>query len=429
MRLRSAALPALAAALTVASTVPAPGQTPSRIDFTLYMSLGDSLAAGTVSSSLVVTHQRNSVPALIARQARVPAFEQPLVSEPGIPAELTLVSLAPTPVIQPRSTTPGAPTNLGLARPYNNVAVPGATSVDALMKSADDPAAVVRYHDLILRGRGTQVQQIAGSRPTFVTVWIGNNDVLGAAVRGRAVDGVTLTPAPVFRQVYGQIITALKATGAQIVAANLPDVTSIPYVRTIPPFLTDPATGRPVALLGPNGPLPQNAYVTLAATTFLARRDGIPTALGGTGAPLPDEVILDPAEVAVIQERVTANNQAIREICSAAGVPVLDLHGLLDELATTGRTVGGVTLTSAFLTGGVFSYDGVHPTDLGYAVVANEWIRVINENGGDLPPVNLGPFLGVAATAAGATSRPVWAEFTPEAQAALLAMFPRLDGR
>jgi lysophospholipase L1-like esterase len=368
------------------------------------------------------------VPALIARQAAVPAFEQPLIAEPGLPPELTLVSLSPAPLITPKATTPGAPTNGGLARPFNNVAVPGATSVDALMKAADDANAVVRYHDVVLRGRGTQVQQIVGSRPTFVTVWIGNNDVLGAAVRGRAVDGVTLTPAPVFRQVYGQIISTLRASGARIVAANLPDVTTIPYVRTIPPYLLDPASGRQVPLLGPNGPLPQNAYVTLGASAFLARRDGIPTALGGTGNPLPDEVILDPAEVAMIRERVAANNQAIREICDAAGVPVLDVHALLQELAETGRNVGGVTLTGAFLTGGIFSYDGVHPSDLGYAVVANEWIRVINENGGELAPVNLGPYLGVV-TAAAATSRPAWAEFTPEAQESLLAMFPRLDGR
>ena len=36
----------------------------AQTDFTTYMSLGDSLAAGFESNSLVETHQRSSVPAL-----------------------------------------------------------------------------------------------------------------------------------------------------------------------------------------------------------------------------------------------------------------------------------------------------------------------------------------------------------------------------
>ena len=432
MRAR-ATLTVLALVALLGATATAPAQSQGQPDFTLYMALGDSLTAGYSSGSLVVTHQRNSVPALIARQAGVPSFDQPLISEPGLPAELTLVSLVPTPVISPKSATPGGPTNPGLARPYNNLGVPGASSADALTRTRDDPGSVIRFHDIVLRGRGTQVAQIVGSRPTFVTLWIGNADVLGAAVRGRAIDGVTLTPAPVFREAYGQIVGALKATGARIVAANLPDVTSIPFVRTIPPFVVDPATGEPVRvggqtipLIGPNGPLPSTAFVTLAASPLLAQGHGIPAPFG-RGTPLPDEVILDPAEVAIIQERVSANNRAIDEICRAAGMPVLDIHGLLRELSTTGRTIGGVTLTSAFLIGGVFSYDGVHPSDLGYALAANEWIRVINENGGRLPPVDLGPFMGLSFRGP-ARGAPL-VEFTEEAYQALLAAFPRLDGR
>ncbi|HUG52257.1 MAG TPA: hypothetical protein VMR21_01590, partial [Vicinamibacteria bacterium] len=154
--------------------------------------------------------------------------------------------------------------------------------------------------------------------------------------------------------------------------------------------------------------------------------------------PLPDEVLLDPSEIAIIQERVRANNQAIGEICSAAGVPVVDVFALLQEVSTTGRRVAGITLTSDFLSGGIFSYDGVHPSDIGYAVVANEWIRVINQSGGSLPFVNLGEVLGVTAPPVGETSGGAlrasaspWVPFelTAEAYAGMLAAFPRLDER
>jgi lysophospholipase L1-like esterase len=425
---------ALLAAAAVAAAVRADAQT----NFTTYVSVGDSLAAGFESNSLVETHQNRSVPALIARQAGVQNFQQPLISQPGIPPELTLVSLVPAPLIAPKAATAGTPKNLSLARPYNNLAVPGATSVDALTRTADAGG----LHDIILRGMGTQVQQAVALRPTAITLWIGNNDVLGAALRGRAIDGVTLTPIATFRATYAAIVAALKPTGAFIVAANLPDVTTIPFVTTIRPYVVNSAgapvliAGARVPLIGPNGSLPSTALVTIAASIFLAQGIGIPTVVGGTGAPLPDEVVLDPGEVAIIQDHVTANNQAIREICAAASIPVLDVNSLLTELSTTGRKIGGVNLTSAFLTGGVFSYDGVHPNDIGYAVVANEFIRVINANGGTLPPVDLGAVMGVSSAATGEVragglraSEGAWIpfEFSMEAYAALLEAFPRLD--
>jgi hypothetical protein len=192
----------LSTAAALALSASAQTTTQSQVNFSNMFAIGDSLAAGFSSGSLVETNQVNSVPALIARQAGVADFQQPLVSEPGIPPQLTLLSLIPNPVIVPKSTTAGTPKNLGLARPYNNMAVPGATSVDALLTTTDNGG----INDLILRGRGSQVAQVVGSKPTFVLLWIGNNDVLGAAVRGRAIDGVTLTPVATFRQVYGQIV-------------------------------------------------------------------------------------------------------------------------------------------------------------------------------------------------------------------------------
>src|SRR5947208_12914017 len=163
-----------APAVAPAAAVPAAAQT----NLTTYDSVGDSLAAGFESTSLVVTHQNRSVPAFIARQAGVQGFQQPTISEPGIPPELTLVSLVPTPLIAPKSATPGAPTNLGLPRPYNNLAVPGATAADVLTRTTDNGG----LHDVILRGLGTQLQQAQALRPTTILLWIGNNDVLGAEI-------------------------------------------------------------------------------------------------------------------------------------------------------------------------------------------------------------------------------------------------------
>ena len=425
----------LLAALAAAAL---PASLGAQTSLSVYVSVGDSLAAGASNASLVETHQRTSVPALIARQAQVAGFEQPLVGEPGIPSELALLTLVPVPTIAPKGADPGLPLNPSLPRPYNNLAVPSATVQDALVTQTGG------FHDVVLRGQGSQVAQAVALAPTFVTLWIGNNDVLGAVVRGSAVDGVTLTPVASFKSAYEQVVATLRTTGAFMIAANLPDVTAIPFATTVRPVVTDPLTGAPilvngqtVPLLGTSGPLPTGSLVTIAATAYLAEGIGIPAAQGGTGLPLPDEVVLDPAEVMAIRDRVNALNQVIRETCQAAAIPVLDVHALLEELTTRGREVGGVTLDGHFLTGGIFSYDGVHLTDLGYAVVANEWIAIINASGGHVPLVDLAPFLGLAAqgqgaraaSGAGGASAAARVRLDPRAYAALLKVFPRLDAR
>ena len=426
MRYRSFAGTVLLAAALAA---PASAQT-----FNTYVAVGASHDAGYTNATLVETHQRLSYPALIARQAGVQGFELPLVTDPGLPTpELALVSLVPSTLIAPKALTAGAPKNAGLGRAYNNLSVPGATSVDVVTTLTGG------LHDLVLRGRGTQLAQAAALRPSFVTIgFVAGNDVLGAALRGRAEEGVTLVPLATTRAAYQQIVSTLKGTGARVVATNIPDVTALPYVTTLKPVVVNPANnepikvnGQPVPLIGPSGPLPSTAYVLLPAGQLLARGEGIPTALGGRGTPLPDEVILDPTETTLIRDRVAAINQMIRDVCSGASVPVVDAFALLNEFATTGRDIGGVHLSSAFLTGGVFGYDGFHLTDLAQAILANEWIRVINANGGnggqDIPELDLAPFMGLGARSAEAPTPASAFEFSREAYEALLAVYPEVN--
>jgi lysophospholipase L1-like esterase len=411
-----------------------------------YAALGDSLTAGYTNGSLVKDRQVSSYPYLIAHQMGIQGFEQPWMGQPGIPAELVVQQLLPSTVIAPKAASPGAPENLALARPYDNLGVPGATSVDCLTRVSDGGG----FHDLILRKAGTAVQQVGSLAPSMITLWIGNNDVLGGVVAGRVIDGQTITPAAVFRQTFQDIVTKVVATKALVVAANIPDVTTIPFVTTIPYYVVNPGNRQPVLvdgqkvpLLGPAGPLSAGSYVTLAASSLLAQGYGIPATLGGKGQPLPDNVILDPSEIAILSERVVANNQAIAEICAASGIPVVDMNAVLAQIASGGRSYAGIRLTATFLTGGMFSYDGIHPTELGYAVIANEFIATTNaQKGTTIPPVDLGPFLGLTARTAKSSnvspddasrrslgdtsSMAPTAEFTPEAWGALALVFPEV---
>ena len=364
-------------------------------DFTVYAAIGDSLGAGFSSGSLHIDGQALSYPSLISLQARGPIpFEQPLVSAPGIPNILTLMSLSPL-TIAP-VTGQGAPINLNLPRPYDNMAVPGARIGDVVRTRAGG------LHDLVLRGLGTQLELVAALQPTFVSIWIGNNDVLAAATSGIVIDGVTLTPAAQFEADLRTIVGTMGAVGVQGMAiATIPSVVSIPYVTTLPPVLVDPATSQPVLingnlvpLIGPDGPLGLGDHVLLPASAALAQGIGIPAALGGTGQPLSDGDVLSASETATVEARREELNAIIRTVASEAGAAVVDVSAIFDQVLQRGVLLGGITLTTDFLTGGLFSYDGVHASPIGYAISANAFIDAINATyGGQIPAVPLEPFL------------------------------------
>jgi lysophospholipase L1-like esterase len=387
-------LKTLLGALTLALLVPAAvlaQPNTGAANFTRYVAIGDSLTAGFMSGGLSVSGQRNSYPALLYRQAtgQTTGFEQPLVSDPGIPAQLQLTSLSPL-VIAPKSGQ-GVPTNLNVPRPYNNLAVPGARLRDVLVTYTGG------LHDLVLRPSAfqntTALQQAMLYNPTFVTVWIGNNDVLAAATSGVVIEGVTLTPVAQFETDFRTLVTTLASTNAKMAIATIPDVTTIAYVNAISPFITVPQTGQKVPIIGPNGLLTANDRVLLTASPLLAQGIGVPAALGGTGKPLPDTAVLSASELSTIAARVQSYNNIIRTVANERGAALVDTNALLTQAALGRIGAGGISITPAFLTGGLFSYDGVHPTSIGYALVANAFIEAINAKfGGDIPPVNLYPF-------------------------------------
>ncbi len=399
---------ALAALLAVAVAAPVLAQsTTGQANFSRYVALGDSLTAAFSSGGLLDQVQNNSYPALISRQTGGSGFQQPTVSAPGIPALLDLATLSPL-VIAPRSANTGAPTNLNLARPYDNLAVPGFNVHDVLATPAGNALA-----SFILRPPAFQnasaLQQALLLQPTFVSLWIGNNDVLAAATSGIVIDGVTLTPVADFERDYRAIVTAIRARGAQLAVATIPNVTAIPFVTTLPYVVVNPATnqpvlvnGSPVPIIGPNGPLTASDRVLLSASAQLRQGVGIPTALGGRGTPLGTQYVLSASELATIQARLAAYNNVIRTVANDAGAALVDINAIFADVAAHGISYGGVDYNASFLTGGVFSYDGVHPTAFGYAFVANEFLKAINSKfGGKIPLVDLFPFTFGSAGAAG----------------------------
>ena len=62
----------------------------------------------------------------------------------------------------------------------------------------------------------------------------------------------------------------------------------------------------------------------------------------------------------------------------------------MTRIASGGITADGYNVTNAFITGGGFSTDGVHPSPRGYALIANKFIEAINAKyGSNLKGVSL----------------------------------------
>jgi len=409
-------------------------------DFSKYVAVGDSLTAGFSSNGLAKMYQDNSIPALLAKQFGISGFQQPTISDPGIPAVLTLQmlsvvsgSVVPT-IVQ--KTGQGSPLNATLATPYNNLGIPGAWTNDLLVKTGDinrvltgqATSATVMF-DLILRDKtNTAIAQAIGLGGTFYTVWIGNNDVLNAALSAVAIEGVTLTPAATFQTQYTSLLGALHSNRptAKIVVANVPDVTVVPFVNTVKPYVYLP-TGQKMYLYGEAGVLTDSDFVTLQASSLIQAGYGLSPAkplpegsLDATG--LHAGVILRASEITLIRNRVNDINAIIATVASSVGAKVVDINAIFNDIAAHGRVVGGVTLTPAFLTGGLLSYDGFHPQSLGYALLANEFIKVINSGfSANVPLVDLQPFL--LGTHAMTTVQASDVVFSLDAYKSMLALF------
>ncbi len=358
--------------------------------FQKYVALGDSLTAGFQDGGLVDYYQKVSFPALIAKQAGARNFALPLISPPGIPPllKLTLDAKGNITVI-PTSYSYGHPENLTYPAPYNDLGIPGATTYDMLSTVTDGGG----FHDIILRGLGTQLQEGIALSPKIITLWIGNNDVLGAVISGRVIEGSTIVPLSYFKSNMEAIVGALKtSTSAKIVMITIPKITLIPYTTYIKPYIT--VNGQKVYLIGPKGQLTDNDLVLLSAMGDLNNGYGIPAALGGTGLPLPDEDVLDSQERKIVENRVKAFNSEIKSLASKYNIALFDSNKLLEQASNGGITVGGITLTSEYITGGLFSLDGVHPSTIGYALIANELIKLMNKNfSWDIPLVDVAKFM------------------------------------
>ncbi len=411
---------ALTALLAAGCSLDTPA--PVTLDYTLtgaeyfqsYVAIGNSLTAGYMDGGLLgydpsksgaAYAQVNSYPQLLASTMGYAAgtFYQPYIAFPGIggldpddPTSVLGVLRFDGAGLSRTGATPAvAVPALAVAAlyplPYNNLGVPGATTLDVTtaLDSSSSQSPGNTFFDLILRnptfGNVSMINQAIAMGPKLITCWIGNNDILGGATSGSPALGVNITPTSMFTTMYEDILDQLiegietrHGHTPMIVVGNVPSIANAPYF--VPKLLFNMLAGGAI-------PTEEDAvYVRFPALSYLG---------DGGAMPLPAEYTLDADEVAVVNTAVTELNGVIADEAAARdNVYLYDANAVMAGLDPNSESAHFLALVGAGMPWETaaattyFSLDGIHPNNRGYALVANGMIDVINGAlGTELPQI------------------------------------------
>lgn len=278
--------------IDIETEVVLPALTAGEADFSKYVSVGNSLTTGYSDGTLFLATQQSSYPKLLSDKFALIGggdFTQPLVNDNfgGLALNGNRI-----PGFNPRFAVgtddcSGSPTPKGLedligsvtvttdillnnpTGPFNNMGVPGAKSFHLLAPGYGNISNLPLANPWFVRMTGSTpnssvIELSMAQAPSFFSLWIGNNDVLGYATNGGdGSDPITPVDGPPgvgFNQTYAALIATLTSGGAKGVVANIPYVTDIPHFTTIAWNVLDPTDECQAALAAQIGALNAQLY-------------------------------------------------------------------------------------------------------------------------------------------------------------------------
>jgi lysophospholipase L1-like esterase len=367
----------------------------------------------------------------------------------------------------------------------NNFGVPGIQLGQLLTPDTGNPSSPA-FNPFYARfasspGTSTILDDAINTDPSFFTLWIGNNDVLGYASSGATNSAILTSQADFQAQFSATINRLMTETTASGVVANIPPILATPVFRAVPynaialdktsadqlnasfatfnavldgmaessliPFDQEDANERkvsyqaganPILIVDPNledlsstfdqletfgqitpaqraalQPYVQSRQmvvnqqtgpelVLLSAGAILGTPaiPGNPDTPLGVAIPLGAQYTLTSENILEIETARATFNAIIGGTVNAAGdrLALYDTNSLDSAFADIfgldgsqpGISQGGVFLSPDFSPNGVFSTDGVHPNARGNAILANEFLRVIEaEFNATIPKVDV----------------------------------------
>lgn len=303
--------------------------------------------------------------------------------------------------------------------PYN-VGVDGATVQSLLTQTTDEWDYLNELMKPIADHTGAPVTQLEAAEyvaglhsdrtKKIITLLIGGNDVLGTVNAGGGTQltafhinaffndvdtsGNSLNAGHDLPSVTANLTTVIdrlkEIPNSHVFVASLPSVAGIAGLFNKEdiakmavyddPQVTALADGEymgfvPVGGFGVPG-LPGLAGALAANDATL--NGTISAILAGGGN---DAFSLTSAEIALIESRTNAINDHIESLVDANdNVYLVDLVSFFDMIIAGETSVDGQLISRSY-GGGLFSLDGFHPSNTGYALIGNVFINTINETG------------------------------------------------
>jgi len=406
-------------------------------EFARFLSVGSGYMAGYADNALYREAQLNSIPALLSERFALVGggpFLQPLIN-PGTGLGLndnskyllttvanacgTGTILKPYPVFDTADVT-----NynwLGNLFSYNNLAVPGARIYDLNSQEFGDPSPFLGNALYSRFATMPATSTVAGDatllNATFVALWVGMDDIYAYARAGGDQGFDSLTKPVLFGDMYSSLVAQVIPPTAGAVLANIPSLNSIPFFTAISwnglvlnaaqatelnslyaivdPSISFVVGNNPYIIADPTEPTGRRKIRNGEYILLSTPRDSIVCNNWGTLVPIPENYVLDENEAISINTAVDGYNTVIATEAVAGNYALADMNALFKTL-NKGILFNGVNYTTKYLKESAFSTDGFYPNQNGYAILANEFLRVINlKYSSNLPLIDANSFQGI----------------------------------
>lgn len=384
--------------------------TPNNAIFSSYVALGNSITAGFQSNGINDSTQRQSYALLLARAMNT-RYVYPSLAMPGCSAPIANAltgALVTTGV--PAGATPlpcsGRTVAADTNEILNNVAVPGARVLDP---SSVSTVASNTLTQIILKGK-SQVQQALRAKPTFASIWIGNNDVLQAGLTGILTPVAGVSPGIVstqaqFQTSYDAITTPLVA-GASGLKGVLIGVAKVQFLPSMVsgaliasnPIVAPPSTRISNVLAAAAGTavtvdanctgsqslislplLIQAIKRYVANNTDPAGHPPVISCSPSATSLVGNIYVLDANEQATLNAAIDGYNGYISSKATALGFAYYDPNVLFAAKRANGEIPPFPNFGSSTATfGALISLDGVHPSAAAHTLIAKDLAAAIN---------------------------------------------------
>lgn len=356
--------------------------------------LGNSITAGYQSAGINDSTQRQSYAYLLATAMGTPYFYRSLRGN-GCVAPYVKNAANPQTRVGGATATACAGGSTTELPWLSNTAVPGARAIEMTNNNAPGGSGSNALTQIILQFE-TQTQRMTEANPTFVSMWAGNNDVLGALTSLTNPGNSALVTSQVnFDAAYDAAaadIAASSATGAFLV--GVVDVTSIPYTsQGLVIFCArNPGVGGCPGTVGTSQLPPLftvNANCAASLDSILVPWAKFVPMIGAAAQGLAqaldcsvDNVVITPTEYATLRNAVVGYNAKISAVATAHNWAYWNPNPVLDSLKLAGQVppfpnLAGLA-TGVVTFGPMISLDGVHPSGAAQKIIANYMRGVIN---------------------------------------------------